>query len=125
MRHSKNLKPSWDGESVGHYEDDELVVDTVGLNDRTFVDHYHMPHTTALPVVERFKMIDGGKSLQISIRVEDYYAEGKRRWLRLHEKGGKRHTFRATGITAYLSNGGTLENAQTMAAHKSPRRQGL
>jgi integrase len=31
------------------------------------------------------------------------------------------HSFRATGITTYLSNGGTLENAQRMAAHKSPR----
>jgi integrase len=31
------------------------------------------------------------------------------------------HSFRATGITAYLNNGCTLENAQTMAAHKSPR----
>ena len=31
------------------------------------------------------------------------------------------HTFRATGITTYLENGGTLENAQVMAAHESPR----
>ena len=31
------------------------------------------------------------------------------------------HTFRATGITAYLDNNGTLENAQAMAAHESPR----
>ncbi len=31
------------------------------------------------------------------------------------------HTFRATGITAYLGNGGALENAQSMAAHESPR----
>jgi len=31
------------------------------------------------------------------------------------------HTFRATGITAYLENGGTLEKAQMMAAHESPR----
>ena len=31
------------------------------------------------------------------------------------------HTFRATGITAYLNGGGTLENAQAMAAHESPR----
>jgi integrase len=31
------------------------------------------------------------------------------------------HTFRATGITAYLVNGGTLEHAQTMSAHESPR----
>jgi integrase/recombinase XerD len=122
------------------------------------------------------------------MRVEDYFANGKRSWVRLHEKGGKRHempahhkleafldeylrvagdaksplfrsardrtgeltgeamhrvdawrmiqrravdlglkvkigchTFRATGITAYLEAGGTLENAQAMAAHKSPR----
>jgi integrase len=31
------------------------------------------------------------------------------------------HTFRATGITTYLDNGGSLENAQAMAAHESPR----
>lgn len=128
----------------------------------------------------------------LGMRVEDYYAQGKRWWLRLHEKGGKRHevpvhhaleeyldaymeaagirgdekgplfrtlgrevgrplsqkrlqqaeawcmirrrassagiptkigshTFRATGITAYLLNGGTLEHAQQIAAHESPR----
>jgi site-specific recombinase XerD len=33
----------------------------------------------------------------------------------------RNHTFRATGITAYLDNGGSLENAQAMAAHESPR----
>jgi site-specific recombinase XerD len=130
-------------------------------------------------------------SAAIGMRVEDYYGQGKRWWVRLHEKGGKRHempchhnleayldayleaarigetkksplfrsargrtgqltesamdrvdvyrmirrrardagldakicchTFRATGITAYLENGGTLENAQAMAAHESPR----
>jgi site-specific recombinase XerD len=127
----------------------------------------------------------------VSMRVEDYFANGKRWWVRLHEKGGKRHempahhkleafldeyiraagiagddksplfrsavrrtgtlaatamhrvdayrmiqrratdlsmkvkigchTFRATGIAAYLEAGGTLENAQAMAAHESPR----
>jgi site-specific recombinase XerC len=127
----------------------------------------------------------------VAMRVEDYYPKGKRWWVRLHEKGGKRHempahhnleayldayieaagireggkaplfrsaagrtgtftekpmnrldawrmiqrraadlgtrvkigchTFRATGITAYLEAGGTLENAQAMAAHEGPR----
>ena len=126
-----------------------------------------------------------------SMAVEDYYRQGKRWWVRLHEKGGKRHempvhhnleeyldayltrgrhqereqksplpfhprtlrgadlawpqpddvfrmirrrakeaglnvaaychTFRATGITAYMENGGRLENAQHMAGHESPR----
>jgi site-specific recombinase XerD len=127
----------------------------------------------------------------VAMQVEDYYPKGKRWWVRLHEKGGKRHempahhnleayldayieaagigadaksplfrsaagrkgsltdrpmhridawrmiqrhaeglglrvkigchTFRATGITAYLEAGGTLEHAQAMAAHESPR----
>jgi hypothetical protein len=35
------------------------------------------------------------------------------------------HTFRATGITAYLANGGVLEHAQAMAAHESPRKTKL
>ena len=129
-------------------------------------------------------------SAVVSMDVEDYYQQGKRWWLRLHEKGGKHHevpvhhlaeeyldaylgavgkeaakgtplwrtmtkertysgdrldrfkvyqmikrrcrqaelgaaanchTFRATGITAYLLNGGTLEKAQAIAAHESPR----
>lgn len=126
----------------------------------------------------------------VGMRVEDYYQNGKRWWVRLHEKGGKRHevpahhsleefldayvkaagiadqfkeplfrtvdksraltgramtendvlrmvkrrakaaglpattcchTFRATGITTFLENGGTIENAQAIAAHESPR----
>ena len=129
-------------------------------------------------------------SAMVRMRVEDYYPNGKRSWVRLHEKGGKRHevpchhnaeeyldaylhtanireqkksplfrsvdkqrritanpmtrtdvlrmikrraeeaglpsstcchTFRATGIKAYLENGGTIENAQAIAAHESPR----
>src|SRR6266571_3778366 len=117
----------------------------------------------------------------VTMRVGDYFQHRKRLWLRLHEKGGKRHevpchpslegcldayikgrlfrsmhkgdklmdtpmtrfdvfqmikrrakaaalpystcchTFRATGITTYLQNGGTLEHAQTIANHESPR----
>jgi hypothetical protein len=70
--HSKNPKPSWYGESVGHYENgDTLVVDTIGLNDRTYVDNYRTPHTTALHVVERFRMLDGGQALEVTARIED------------------------------------------------------
>ena len=129
-------------------------------------------------------------SAVVGMNVDDYYQQGKRWWLRLHEKGGRHHevpvhhkaeeyldafiaaagigkeqgtplwrnmtkergvgkgrihrvdvyrmiqrrvrlaelnaraschTFRATGITAYLLNGGTLEHAQAIAAHESPR----
>jgi hypothetical protein len=70
--HSKNPKPSWYGESVGHYESgDTLVVDTIGMNDRTYVDNYRTPHTTQLHVVERFRIVDNGNGLEVTARVED------------------------------------------------------
>jgi hypothetical protein len=69
--HSREVKPSWYGESVGRYEGDTLVVDTIGLNAKTFVDNYRTPHTEQLHVVERFRMIDGGRRMEVRIRVED------------------------------------------------------
>jgi hypothetical protein len=71
-RHSANPKPSWFGESVGHYENgDTLVIDTIGLNDKTFVDSYRTPHTTQLHTIERYRIADGGKALEVSVHVED------------------------------------------------------
>ena len=89
MPHSAHVKPSWYGESVGHYEGDELVVDTIGLNDRTFVDNYRTPHTEQIHVVERFKMIDGGKTLQVTVTVDDPGAfnmpwSAVQHWRRIH-----------------------------------------
>ena len=69
--HSAQPTPTWYGESVGHYDGDELVIDTIGLNDKTFVDNYRTPHTDQLHVVERFKMIDAGKTLQATMTVDD------------------------------------------------------
>ena len=68
--HSKNPKPSWYGESVGRYEGDTLVVDTIGFNDKTFIDNYRTPHTDKLHVVERFHKLNG-KGLEVEISVED------------------------------------------------------
>jgi hypothetical protein len=70
--HSSNPKPSWYGESVGHYEGgDTLVVDTIGLNTQSFIDSYRTPHTGKLHVVEHFKLVDAGKGMQISMTIED------------------------------------------------------
>jgi hypothetical protein len=71
VAHSPNLKPSWFGESVGYYEGDTLVVDTIGLNDKTFVDNFRTPHTEKLHVVQRFQLVDGGKMLEVKLHVED------------------------------------------------------
>ena len=164
------------GEQARELLDSIDVSTVVGLRDR------------ALIAVMAYSFARVGAA--VAMRVEDYYAKGKRWWVRLHEKGGKRHempahhnleayldayidaagitrrrkgaplplragrtgdadgqadaprrrvahdpparrrrhraemcchTFRATGITAYLENSGTLENAQAMAAHESPR----
>src|ERR1700719_3170937 len=71
-RRSPDVKPSWFGESIGHYENgDTLVVDTIGLNTRTFVDSFRTPHTEQLHVVERFRIVEGGKALEVIARVED------------------------------------------------------
>ncbi len=69
--HSKNPKPSWYGESVGHYEGEELIVDTIGMNDKTYIDNYLTPHTTQLHVVERYRVADDGKTLNLDVTVED------------------------------------------------------
>ena len=70
-RHSANPGPSWTGESIGHYEGDALVVDTIGVTTSAPVDSYFTPHTDKMHVVERFRMIDGGNQLEVRIHVED------------------------------------------------------
>jgi hypothetical protein len=70
-KHSANIKPSWYGESIGHYDGDALVVDTIGLDDRTRIDGFGTPHTTQLHIVERFHLIEDGKVLEVNLHVED------------------------------------------------------
>jgi len=58
--HPAHVTPTWYGDSVGHYEGDTLVIDTVGIKVGPFatVDWYGTPHTEALHVVERYRFID-------------------------------------------------------------------
>ena len=88
--HSATLKPSWYGESVGHYEGDTLVIDTIGLNDKTVVDIYRTPHTEKLHVVERWRKVDDGKAMEVIFTVEDPSAfyqpwTGLRRYRRIDQ----------------------------------------
>ena len=69
--HSAKMKPSWYGDAVGHYEGSTLVVDTIGLNEKTYIDGYLTPHTDKLHVIERFHLIDDGKTLEVNVHVED------------------------------------------------------
>jgi hypothetical protein len=70
--HSRNVKPSWYGESVGHYENDTLVVDTIGIKTRDVVplDRFGTPHTEKLHVVERIRKVSP-KEIRIDYTIED------------------------------------------------------
>ena len=58
--HPARITPSWYGDSVGHYEGDTLVVDTVGIKIGPFamIDMYGTPYTRALHIVERYRLLD-------------------------------------------------------------------
>jgi hypothetical protein len=70
-KHSPNVKASWYGESIGRYEGDMLVVDTVGIDERTWVDGFGTPHTKQLHVIERFHLVEDGNVLETNLHVED------------------------------------------------------
>jgi hypothetical protein len=58
--HPAQVTPSWHGDSVGHYEGDTLVIDTVGIKVGRFsmIDRLGTPYTEALHVVERYRLLD-------------------------------------------------------------------
>ena len=68
--HPKDPNPSWMGHSIGHWEGDTLVVDTVGFNDRSWLDPQGHPHTEKLHVTERFHRRDLGH-LEIEFTIDD------------------------------------------------------
>ena len=59
-QHPAQLTPTWYGDSVGHYEGDTLVIDTVGMKvgPYSMVDWYGTPRSEALHVIERYRMLD-------------------------------------------------------------------
>lgn len=70
-KHPENLTPSWYGDSIGHYEGDALVVDTVGMNDKTWTDRMGTPHTDKIHVVERYRIVNNGRALRAEFTVTD------------------------------------------------------
>jgi hypothetical protein len=66
----KDPSPSWYGYSVGRWEGDVLVVDTIGFNDKTVLDAFRHPHTEALHITERLRRRDFGH-IELQQRYED------------------------------------------------------
>jgi hypothetical protein len=68
--HPLNMKPTWMGDSIGNWQGDTLVVDTVGFNDKSWLDQVGHPHSDALHLVEHIRRVDR-ETLQDDIEIDD------------------------------------------------------
>jgi len=74
-QHPQHVVPSWNGDSVGRYEGDTLVIDTVGIKTRSgsLIDMYGTPHSPALHVIERYRLVDAEAAAAAQARSEKEY----------------------------------------------------
>ena len=75
-KHPVDPTPTWFGHSIGHWEKDTLVVDTIGFNDKFWFDRRGHPHTEQLHTIERFTRKDMGH-MEIKVTVDDPGAYSK------------------------------------------------
>lgn len=68
--HPKDPDSTWMGDSIGKYEGDTFVIDTIGLNDKTWLDQTGHPHSDALHVIERFRRPSHGR-LELTVTIDD------------------------------------------------------
>ncbi|HEY1756412.1 MAG TPA: hypothetical protein VGG72_13505 [Bryobacteraceae bacterium] len=68
--HPKDLKPTWYGDSRAHWDGETLVVDTIGFNDKSWIDMPGHPHTSQMHLTERFSRPNLG-TLNIGITIDD------------------------------------------------------
>jgi hypothetical protein len=69
-KHPSGLDPTWFGHSIGWYESDTLVIDTVGFNDKGWFDRRGTPHTEQLHTIERWTRTDAGSLVQ-EVTIDD------------------------------------------------------
>jgi hypothetical protein len=69
-QHPKDPDLTWMGDSIGWYEGDTLVVDTIGLNDKTWIDRGGLPHSDHLHVIERIRR-PSSDALEVKITIDD------------------------------------------------------
>jgi hypothetical protein len=70
--HPKKVTPTWKGDSIGHYEGDTLVIDTIGIKagPGAMIDNYATPYTEGLHLIERIRLIDGDLARRAALRSE-------------------------------------------------------
>ncbi len=72
--HPKHPAPSWNGHSIGRWEGETLVVDTIGFNDKSWLFGGMEPHTEEAHLIEHVRLVGGGGFLEITNTVEDRHA---------------------------------------------------
>jgi hypothetical protein len=105
-KHPDDPDPQWWGHSIGRYENgDTLVVDTIGFNDKTWLDQIGHPHTDQLHLIERYKRLDA-TSLQLDLTIDDPGAYTKP-W-----NARRNFTLSSTGFLRYQQICSVRENQQ-------------
>ena len=70
-KHPDDPDPTWWGDSIGSYENgDTLVVDTIGVNDKTWLDEFGRPHTEQMHLIERYRRADA-ETLELDATIDD------------------------------------------------------
>ena len=105
-KHPEDPDPQWWGHSIGSYENgNTLVVDTVGFNDKTWLDQMGHPHTEQLHLIERYKRVDAN-TLELDVTIDDPGAYTKP-W-----NGHRNFTTSKTGFLRYQQICSVRENQQ-------------
>lgn len=76
-KHPEKMQLTWMGDSVGSWEGDTLVVNATGFNDRTWLNDAGAPHSDKLRLIERYRLLPGGKILEYKVTAEDPEAIAK------------------------------------------------
>ena len=74
--HPPELRPTWMGNSIGKWDGDTFVVDTIGISDINWLDRMGHPHSDKLHLIERFRRVDD-KTMQLNLSIDDPIAYTK------------------------------------------------
>jgi hypothetical protein len=69
--HKPDFEANWQGDAIGRWDGDTLVIDTLGFNDMTWLNAAGAPHTQRLHLVERVRPLNGGQYLEYKVTADD------------------------------------------------------
>jgi hypothetical protein len=70
-QHDPKRGPTWNGDSIGRWDADTLVVDSTNFNEYTWLNANGVPHSDSLHLIERYRLVGGGQYLEAKVTAED------------------------------------------------------